>query len=378
MAYRRDMPEDMKIEIMLMLPVKSLLRFRCLSKSWCSLFQTPYFKTQHYLKRTSLSDTNNNHANPSVFLCRPRYYHYVHLSMLDHTLTRKQDIRLSFPIIDLCYGNGLICFWNYNMMTLWNPATREFKLLQPPCIPNLKPKKFNRITQIGFNSKTNDYKVLCIWISFHDKRFSVTQQSSLYSLNADSWKETRFDFSVRRSNRTFNIVNCVHYCASRTDNCIVAFDMADEVFWKLSMPPFELSSNYGCDFVGVLNGNLAVVSSAYVEWINRKGTKISVDIWVMKEYGVQESWTKQFTIGPISSHYSSMGLWKKGGLFLCNPLITLYVYDPDTQKIEKLQVDSLPLIEKIFNYTESLVSLHGRQEREDERFVRLPTQSGDT
>ncbi|GAV60597.1 hypothetical protein CFOL_v3_04127, partial [Cephalotus follicularis] len=100
------------------------------------------------------------------------------------------------------------------------------------------------------------------------------------------------------------IVNCVHY---RTDKYVLAFDMVDE-FGKLSMPPFDLSSKYGCDFVGVLNGNLAVVSSTYVEWINRKGTKISVDIWVMKEYGVQESWTKQFTIGPIYSHYSTMGL----------------------------------------------------------------------
>ncbi|GAV73949.1 hypothetical protein CFOL_v3_17432 [Cephalotus follicularis] len=82
--------------------------------------------------------------------------------MLDHTLTLKQDILLSFPIIDLCYGNGLICFWNFNMLTLWNPATREFKRLQPPRIPNLKPKKFNRITQIGFYSKTNDYKVFLL------------------------------------------------------------------------------------------------------------------------------------------------------------------------------------------------------------------------
>ncbi|GAV79656.1 hypothetical protein CFOL_v3_23120, partial [Cephalotus follicularis] len=141
--------------------------FRRVSKSRCSLLQTPLFKTQHYLKQTSLSDTNNNHANLSMFLYRPIYDHNVHLSMLDHTLTLKQDIHLLFPIRDVCYCNGLICFWNENMMTLWNLATREFKLLpeynvQPPCIPKLKVDVFHHITQIGFDSKTNDYKVLSI------------------------------------------------------------------------------------------------------------------------------------------------------------------------------------------------------------------------
>ncbi|GAV81177.1 FBA_3 domain-containing protein [Cephalotus follicularis] len=262
-------------------------------------------------------------------------------------------------------------------MTLWNPATREFKLLpeynvQPPCIPNLKPKKYHRITQIGSDSKTNDYKVLCIWKTFYDDRFTVTQRSALYSLNADSWKETRSDFSVRCSNRTFNIVNSVHYCTSHTDNYIVAFDMVDEVFSKISMPPFDLSSNYGCDSVGVLNGNLVVVSSPYVELINR-----NVDIWVMKEYGVQESWTKQFTIGPISAHYSAhcspMALWKNGGLLLFDKITELFAYDPDTQEIKKTQVHSTLFTQKNFIYMESLVSLHGRQESEDERFARLVT-----
>lgn len=42
-----DMPEEVVIEILLRLPVKSLMRFRCICKFWCSLTEDLSFITKH-------------------------------------------------------------------------------------------------------------------------------------------------------------------------------------------------------------------------------------------------------------------------------------------------------------------------------------------
>ncbi|KAH0652478.1 hypothetical protein KY289_030156 [Solanum tuberosum] len=42
------MPNDITFNILLKLNVKSLLRFKCVCKSWCSLIEDPQFIKQHY------------------------------------------------------------------------------------------------------------------------------------------------------------------------------------------------------------------------------------------------------------------------------------------------------------------------------------------
>ena len=40
-------PEDVLMDIFARLPVKSLLQFRCVCKSWCNLMKDPIFVTKH-------------------------------------------------------------------------------------------------------------------------------------------------------------------------------------------------------------------------------------------------------------------------------------------------------------------------------------------
>ncbi|KAL5769476.1 hypothetical protein ACOSP7_013630 [Xanthoceras sorbifolium] len=44
------LPEDMIIEILSILPVKSLIRFRCVSKSWYALVKSSSFISKHLKK----------------------------------------------------------------------------------------------------------------------------------------------------------------------------------------------------------------------------------------------------------------------------------------------------------------------------------------
>ncbi|XP_042515312.1 F-box protein CPR1-like [Macadamia integrifolia] len=53
----KNLPEDLIIDILSRLPVKSLLRFRCVSKPWCTLITDPSFIKMH-LNRSLAINTN--------------------------------------------------------------------------------------------------------------------------------------------------------------------------------------------------------------------------------------------------------------------------------------------------------------------------------
>jgi hypothetical protein len=45
--WSRNVPEDVLMEILSTLPAKSLMRFKCISKSWYALITNPCFITKH-------------------------------------------------------------------------------------------------------------------------------------------------------------------------------------------------------------------------------------------------------------------------------------------------------------------------------------------
>ena len=86
-------------------------------------------------------------------------------------------------------------------------------------------------------------------------------------------------------------------------------------------------------------------------------------IWSLLEFGVKESWTKLFTIGPLMGIEKPLGFWKNESLFLRNNEGQLLLYDPLAQKITNLQVDGRPM--QMITYVESLISLKGGNDLEE-------------
>ena len=96
-------------------------------------------------------------------------------------------------------------------------------------------------------------------------------------------------------------------------NAIVSFNMKDETFGELAMP----ESLHG---VTSLNVAVAVVDGllALVPW-NEFGSKASQAVWVMKEYGVAESWTKSYDIDIGRFRSGEVLVNKAAGLFSFGP-----------------------------------------------------------
>ncbi|KAB2010891.1 hypothetical protein ERO13_D10G238332v2 [Gossypium hirsutum] len=63
---RFEVPEALVMEILSKLPVKSLTRFNCVCKYWCSFFRTPHFISKHY---------HNNVKNNNLNLVLQRHDH---------------------------------------------------------------------------------------------------------------------------------------------------------------------------------------------------------------------------------------------------------------------------------------------------------------
>ncbi|KAK8664808.1 hypothetical protein V6N13_084581 [Hibiscus sabdariffa] len=160
---RFKVPEDLALEILLKLPIKSLVRFNCVCKSWCSSFLTLHFISKHII-----------------------------------ITTLKASILISSSNAVMVYGpcNGLMCLYDHGdgKAALWNPSTRKFKILprssaQCPPFPGYTSFK---CVGFGYDSKTDDYKVIqfvtLVYIEcVYPPEF--WSQVELYSLRSDSWKE---------------------------------------------------------------------------------------------------------------------------------------------------------------------------------------------
>ena len=65
------LPYDILLNILTNLPVKSVLRFRCISKTWDSSITTPTFISTHLNLNLNLNNNNNNNLAYLINIPRP-------------------------------------------------------------------------------------------------------------------------------------------------------------------------------------------------------------------------------------------------------------------------------------------------------------------
>ncbi|KAE8021693.1 hypothetical protein FH972_007563 [Carpinus fangiana] len=260
--------------------------------------------------------------------------------------------------------NGIICLaatlwkdgkmiWGYEQLVLWNPATRESKMLPPIHRPSDLPDHFSHIG-FGFDSKTNDYKV--VRILHYKSQYEV----AVYSLSADSWRV--IDSSPNpscsiHSSRYPSYVNGVdHWWVFDTGKgyrlFLLSFDMSNEVFKKVLLPPIEASL---IEDFAVINDSLALILRCEDELY------YSFDIWVLNESVVERTWAKLLTIGRIPPClWTLIQLREDGSVVLSDSNMEgLKLYDPRTQEVRDLRINGTVYCSELVSYTESIVFLNG-------------------
>ncbi|KAE8021746.1 hypothetical protein FH972_007611 [Carpinus fangiana] len=367
MLWGRDLPEDLLLEILSRLPVKSLMRCKCVSKSWYALVTNPSFITKH-LK------TSHNLNRGAAILRLGGGLDQLRLSTLSNeTLEVSGDVDISqffqdeVSVVSM-FGpcNGILCLsgtrWkkrdghiDYDRLVLWNPATRESKILAP--FPR-KPKIYS-VSHLGFgfDPKTNDYKVVRIM------NFGYHCKVQVYHLSTNSWRvldSSPIPSYLLHPPRFSSYLNGVYYWLARVHDysymgrqLLLSFDMSNEVFQEVLPPPPE-----GCNCIdqdiAVINETVTLILPCNFDI----ELKVWIEIWVLNECGVERTWTKILTIRQISVFWDLIQLREDGLVVLTEKDQCLVLYDPRTQEARNLQIYEARSAQLV-SYTESLVLLNG-------------------
>ncbi|XP_021730429.1 F-box/LRR-repeat/kelch-repeat protein At2g27520-like [Chenopodium quinoa] len=273
---------DMWTEILARLPVKSLMRLRCVCKSWCSLIDSSYFSLLH------LQIYNNKPKYAIAMNCDKTAVYSI-------DTFRKIDEIFKTPfnceVICCKYGLILMCAFyaitpdevDEDEMVFHNPCTR--KSWSIPRCPYM-----TWTCWLGFAPSTNDYKVVAF----------VYDNSSIvvYSSNANLWRiKDRSDAHVRgllsfEDADEFYCKGALCWLGFEKDkppgvhNHLVSFDFDSEEFVFVDLPdalkqPGLVKINF------VLSESVAIFAMS----------SHSACIWVLVEDGVDKikSWRLWYT-----------------------------------------------------------------------------------
>ncbi|KAI9109314.1 hypothetical protein K1719_019658 [Acacia pycnantha] len=329
------LPPEIVLEILYRLPGKSLVKFTSVCKAWNSLITDQTFTYDHLNRTIQVSNGNNIfffHLYFQEFRGQRRHllmhheieYFYSLYSVnkqTNHSFLERLPFSHLFqqnrwPLF-VSTSNGLVCLTDCyspldcETILIWNPFLRKYLVLPKP-IKTFKKREhleYSTCFGFGFDSRNKDHKVIRL---MNHSRTQDTPHVEVYSLVSRSWRSITVrvpQFRLRSYNwlRTSFVNGAVHWVVirRRSDGLdytfILSFDVTEETFRELTLPRRQLGeSEWIHSILLVVEGghSLAVVNRRY------RNQQLVYNIWVMKEYGIAESWTKLFEFD--QSHYGGI------------------------------------------------------------------------
>jgi len=233
-----------------------------------------------------------------------------------------------------------------------NPITGEFVIVRPGS--NLTSSAM--CPCLGFCPKSQVYKVVLLSKIQYAGEISNNMVTLVYTLGEKGnglWKSVNVGDGLLDQPKNTTFLNGIIHWVVRSHTVpqfIYSFDVEDECFRLVPPPPEFVSpdrttwSKWGIN-LGVLEGRLAIVERA-----KENGVFWCFHIWVMKDYGVQASWTKTYTMdfmmGKVKlKHYSSitqiLGLCRNGDILFTHHRRNLVSFNPVNPSFKIHKIDKL-------------------------------------
>ncbi|XP_031099658.1 F-box/kelch-repeat protein At3g23880-like [Ipomoea triloba] len=286
--------------ILLNVEVEALIRFQCVCKEWRSTIQHPDFKLSYRgprrvlaaaasdSKLTFTSITNNN--SPRI---KTLFQVSENHSFLD---TFRPLVRLWSGV--WCSCNGLVLFSMGKHILLWNPSTRCCtKVLELSLRTDRDRYVFSGLCYV---SSTGDYKAVLLLGSRYYAPLWVA------SLKNKEWLKMPFPYLPHSSiDDGINFRNTLHLraiCRYTRREMIIVFEVESDEFKELELPTPELhgGGKRAILGLGIMDGCLCMANKG-------EERREELQVWVMKEYGVKESWVCQFVISAPASELFNFG-----------------------------------------------------------------------
>ncbi|KAJ9551936.1 hypothetical protein OSB04_015981 [Centaurea solstitialis] len=349
-----NLPEQVMVDILSRLPVKTIIHCKCVCKKWHNLVNDSYFINLHLSRSPAgFMAPHDPHISGGATLKMGRIMKWVEIEdELDHHSLQPAlnfDVNgflgAPFPptvLIPLGSVNGLICILhrgvnvNVDHIYICNPITREFLAL--PRQQNYKdadliykfgvnslsavpgggraghtpwaqkywgPKitylysrgpfiyispRAQKMSGTGLNSLTGEYKLLGILQMGPPARQSPLQVI-VYTLGTSQWR------SLGQAPEWIGgldgplLNGCFHLNVKGQGfpESIFTFDLDKETFQLFPSPPTQAGAMRECtESLAVFKGCLCKSYSCTSD--------SQITIWVMKQYGIKESWHKELLI----------------------------------------------------------------------------------
>ncbi|XP_058741838.1 F-box/kelch-repeat protein At3g23880-like [Vicia villosa] len=284
--------EDLLIEIFSKLPIKSLLRFQCLSNSLKSLISNPIFVKLHLL---------NSRKNTNILLEFTRFFKET-LTLVDYSLSSivndfRFDSRLKykFEVVGSC--NGLVCLVTQPsskrekyLVCLWNPITKS-KSYKPRLLVHSHSYSCITIFGFGYDSLSDTYKVVVAHFNSSELvQGSIQSEVTIYNNRDNCWRNIQSfpGFPILGETRGLYLNDTINWVATSIVDYswnysfyIVSLHLGNETYKQLSLP-----SCFGRarPSLGILKDHLC---ASYDD-----SNTTHFNLWQMNEYGVESSWTK--------------------------------------------------------------------------------------
>lgn len=348
-----DFYEDAVHAILLKLPVKSLIRFKCVCKSWFALFEDSVFISKHLknCENTRLMVIYSIVDETDPF----DYPLELFLLYLDETLADLSSLIIDplLPVYGTAGGpyDGIFCIFGVdNRFTLWNPATKEYRPV-PKC--RIVFPRYTKIfrTNIGFgrDPKNNESKMVLIfnlWDEKHNDLYDFSQ-TAVYTLSTNSWRYFEsFKSSHYHMPWNYDCINLDGDCywllelRSNGHRVVLSFDISDEVYHEIQGPFLPQSVNA---VMGLYEECIALLVLHTIESF--------LEIWTIKD----NNWTKKLTVGSFVGVSKPLGFWKSGGIFVETHSDQMIFYDPSSEEMKNFGLTSHCF--QVFNYTETLIPI---------------------
>ncbi|PHT45407.1 hypothetical protein CQW23_14565 [Capsicum baccatum] len=353
-AMEIHLPEEIILDILIRLPVQSLLRFKCASKFWKTLISDPHFKVKHC-----------NHAKNYKKILISRRLPEVGISYYSCSLSSSsaQPLqKLGCPsnhkpcgYVILCCCDGFSLLWYRAGYLLWNPSTNESVELPNHEFPGETCSTYG----LGFDLINNEYKILKVDYDSSGPR----THTKIFALKSGSWRNIDnhprgFHNRVCPQDSLAFVRDAFHWiCMDNLDNLspyfMISFNISSEVYGEISLPEGICNIlndvRYARCAVSVLDGMLCAYCTC------REGGMGTFKLWVMKDYDVKESWNELFIIQDPDIFLAVPKYWFADGEVL------LYYEDKQYREFRTSRgpyemLDSYLTLLQGYVYTESLIS----------------------
>ncbi|KAM0009921.1 putative F-box domain-containing protein [Helianthus debilis subsp. tardiflorus] len=251
-------PFEIQMEIMKRFPVKSLIQFRSVSKSWKSLIDSSDFvklysgRQQHLLLRYDLQ----------YKLEEPEYVSIVDDDTFPgHKVSPTIPVQLNNLESSRIIGksHGLLCLYGYyygwdgrvRTAVLWNISIRK---AVDVVVPNVACGKYATGLGLGVCGKTSDPKIVKVtyvdsWKDTETIPDSIPWQVDVFTVSTGAWRRP-YSSNLPRKSITFHydqvVVDGVLYWfvsdrittdgGFRSLNLIISYDITSEEFGEINLP----------------------------------------------------------------------------------------------------------------------------------------------